>query len=54
MNNLEFNEVQQHWDKFISSAIAWAPRIITAALSALLIYLVGSWSGVIHRNNLTA
>lgn len=43
MNNLEFNEVQQHWDKFISSAIAWAPRIITAVLSALLIYLVGSW-----------
>ena len=43
MNNLEFNEVQQYWDKFISSAIAWAPRIITAVLSALLIYLIGSW-----------
>lgn len=43
MNNLEFNEVQQHWDKFLSSAIAWAPRIITAVISALLIYLIGSW-----------
>src|SRR5690606_13339041 len=36
-------EVQQHWDKFISSAIAWAPRILTALISALLIYLIGSW-----------
>ncbi|MDM1292678.1 mechanosensitive ion channel family protein [Sphingobacterium sp. N143] len=43
MNNLEINEVQQHWDKFLSSAIAWAPRIITAVISALLIYLIGSW-----------
>lgn len=43
MNNLELNEVQQHWDKFVSSSIAWAPRIITAVISALLIYLIGSW-----------
>src|SRR5690606_29956012 len=43
MDNLEFDEVQQHWDKFISSAIAWAPRILTALISALLIYLIGSW-----------
>ncbi|WP_312792364.1 mechanosensitive ion channel domain-containing protein [Sphingobacterium sp.] len=43
MNNLELNDVQQHWNNFISSAIAWAPRIITAVISALLIYLIGSW-----------
>lgn len=43
MNNLELNDVQQHWDNFISSAIAWAPRVITAVISALLIYLIGSW-----------
>ncbi len=43
MNNLEVNDVQQHWNNFISSAIAWAPRIITAVISALLIYLIGSW-----------
>ncbi|MCW8313430.1 MULTISPECIES: mechanosensitive ion channel family protein [Sphingobacterium] len=43
MNDLELNEVQRHWDKFVSSAIAWAPRIITAVISALLIYLIGSW-----------
>ncbi len=43
MNDLELNEVQQHWDKFVSSAIAWAPRVITAVISALLIYLIGSW-----------
>lgn len=27
----------------MASAIAWAPRIITAIVSALLIYLIGSW-----------
>ncbi|WP_433862788.1 mechanosensitive ion channel family protein [Sphingobacterium thalpophilum] len=43
MNDLELNEVQQHWDKFVSSAIDWAPRVITAVISALLIYLIGSW-----------
>ncbi|MFD1770454.1 mechanosensitive ion channel family protein [Sphingobacterium suaedae] len=43
MDNLEFGEVQQHWDSFISSAVAWAPRILTALISAFLIYLIGSW-----------
>lgn len=43
MNDLELNDVQAHWNNFITSAIAWAPRIITALISALLIYLIGSW-----------
>ncbi|MGB3064182.1 mechanosensitive ion channel family protein [Sphingobacterium thalpophilum] len=50
MNDLELNEVQQHWDKFVSSAITWAPRIITAVISALLVYLIGSWLiGLVKR-----
>ncbi|WP_294349600.1 mechanosensitive ion channel family protein [Sphingobacterium sp.] len=43
MNDLELNDVQAHWNNFIASAIAWTPRIITALISALLIYLIGSW-----------
>ncbi|QNL52172.1 mechanosensitive ion channel family protein [Olivibacter sp. SDN3] len=43
MEDLEFKDVQQHWDKFLSSAMDWAPRILTAIVSALLIYLIGSW-----------
>lgn len=43
MENLEFNEVQQHWDKLLASAIAWVPRILIAVASAILIYLIGSW-----------
>ncbi|QIY92154.1 mechanosensitive ion channel family protein [Chryseobacterium gallinarum] len=43
MDDLELSKIQQHWDTLISSAISWAPRIITAVISALLIYVVGSW-----------
>ena len=43
MDDLELNKIQQHWDTLISSAISWAPRIFTAIISALLIYLIGSW-----------
>jgi len=43
MDDLELNNIQQHWDTLISSAISWAPRIFTAIISALLIYLIGSW-----------
>lgn len=43
MNDLELNDVQAHWNNFVASAIAWTPRIITALISALLIYLIGSW-----------
>ncbi|PIF47641.1 small conductance mechanosensitive channel [Chryseobacterium sp. 52] len=43
MDDLKLSNIQQHWEGFISSAISWAPRIITAVISALLIYLIGSW-----------
>ncbi len=43
MDNLELNNIQQHWDTLIASAISWAPRIFTAVVSAVLIYLIGSW-----------
>ncbi|MBT2620689.1 MULTISPECIES: mechanosensitive ion channel family protein [Chryseobacterium] len=43
MDDLKLNNIQQHWDTFMASAIAWAPKIITAVISAFLIYLIGSW-----------
>lgn len=43
MDDLKLNNIQQHWDTLITSAISWAPRIFTAVISALLIYLIGSW-----------
>ncbi|WP_300686563.1 mechanosensitive ion channel domain-containing protein [Chryseobacterium sp.] len=43
MDDLKLNNIQQHWDTLISSAISWAPRIFTAVISALLIYIIGSW-----------
>jgi len=43
MNDLKLNNIQQHWDSLVSSAISWTPRIITAVISAVLIYLIGSW-----------
>ncbi|KFF75957.1 mechanosensitive ion channel protein [Chryseobacterium sp. P1-3] len=43
MDDLELSKIQQHWDTLLSSAISWAPRIITAVISALLIYVIGSW-----------
>ncbi|ASW75767.1 mechanosensitive ion channel protein [Chryseobacterium piperi] len=43
MDDLKLNNIQQHWDSLITSAIAWAPKIITAVISAFLIYIIGSW-----------
>lgn len=43
MDKFELNNFQQQWENFLSSAITMAPRIITAVVSALVIYLVGSW-----------
>ena len=43
MDDLELSNIQRHWDTLITSAISWAPRIFTAIISALLIYLIGSW-----------
>lgn len=43
MNDLNLQNVEQHWDNFLTAAIAWAPQAITAVLSAILIYFVGAW-----------
>lgn len=43
MNDLNLPNVQQHWNNFLGAAIAWAPRAITALLSAIVIYFVGAW-----------
>lgn len=43
MQDTAMENIQGHWDNLMASAIAWAPRIITAIVSALLIYLIGSW-----------
>src|SRR5690606_40129813 len=43
MDNLKLNDMQQHWEHFLSSAISSAPQVVTAIVSALLIYLLGTW-----------
>ncbi|WP_292008351.1 mechanosensitive ion channel family protein [Chryseobacterium sp.] len=43
MDDLKLDSVQQHWEGFISSAVSLAPRVITAVVSAILIYLIGAW-----------
>ncbi|WP_262249891.1 mechanosensitive ion channel family protein [Parapedobacter soli] len=43
MQDTAMENIQGQWDTLMASAIAWAPRIITAIVSALLIYLIGSW-----------
>lgn len=43
MDNLKLNDMQEHWEHFLSSAISSAPRVVTAIVSALLIYLLGTW-----------
>jgi len=43
MQDTAMENIQGQWDNLMASAIAWAPRIITAIISALLIYLIGSW-----------
>lgn len=37
------SEIQQHWNKFINTAIEYAPRFISAIVSAILILLIGLW-----------
>jgi len=43
MKDLNLSNVQDNWDNFITSAIAMAPRLITALVSAILIFIVGRW-----------
>ncbi|WP_144281757.1 mechanosensitive ion channel family protein [Chryseobacterium echinoideorum] len=43
MKELNLTNVQDNWENFISSAVAMAPRLITAIVSAILIFIVGRW-----------
>lgn len=43
MKDLNLSNVQDNWENFITSAIAMAPRLITALVSAILIFIVGRW-----------
>src|SRR3546814_17322249 len=43
MQDTAMENIQGQWVNLMASAIAWAPRIITAVISALLIYLIGLW-----------
>lgn len=35
--------IQGYWDEFITTAIEWAPKVISALISAVLIYVIGLW-----------
>lgn len=43
MKDLNLRNVQDNWESFITSAIAMAPRLITALVSAILIFIMGRW-----------
>ncbi|MFC7522878.1 mechanosensitive ion channel family protein [Parapedobacter sp. GCM10030251] len=43
MQNITTKNIQGYWDNFLASAAEWAPRILSGIVSALLIYLIGSW-----------
>lgn len=43
MKELNLTNVQDNWENFISSAVTMAPRLITAIVSAILIFIVGRW-----------
>ena len=43
MQDTAMESIQGHWENLTASAIAWAPKIISAIISALLIYLIGLW-----------
>lgn len=43
MKDLNLSNVQDNWENFITSAIAMAPRLITALVSAILIFIIGRW-----------
>lgn len=43
MKDLNLINVQDNWENFMASAVAMAPKLITALLSAILIFIVGRW-----------
>ncbi|SEL10064.1 mechanosensitive ion channel family protein [Parapedobacter koreensis] len=40
-NNIR--DIGDHWNRLIASAVEWAPRIITAVITAALVYVIGLW-----------
>jgi len=43
MKDLDLTNVQNNWENFVSSAVTMAPRLITALVSAVLIFIAGRW-----------
>lgn len=43
MKDLDLTNVQNNWENFVSSAVTMAPRLITAIVSAILIFIAGRW-----------
>jgi small conductance mechanosensitive channel len=43
MKEFNLTNVQDNWENFISSAVTMAPRLITALVSAVLIFIAGRW-----------
>lgn len=43
MKEFNLTNVQDNWENFISSAVTMAPRLITALVSAILIFIAGRW-----------
>lgn len=43
MKEFNLTNVQDNWENFISSAVIMAPRLITALVSAILIFIAGRW-----------
>lgn len=43
MKEFDLTNVQDNWENFISSAVTMAPRLITALVSAIFIFVAGRW-----------
>lgn len=43
MKEFNLTNVQDNWENFISSAVTMAPRLITALVSAIFIFIAGRW-----------
>ncbi|MBK1439418.1 mechanosensitive ion channel family protein [Parapedobacter sp. ISTM3] len=43
MQTTQTENIQGYWNNFLTAVAEWAPRLISAVISALLIYLIGSW-----------
>lgn len=43
MQTTQTENIQEYWNNFLTAVVEWAPRLISAVISAVLIYLIGSW-----------